>query len=161
MKGQLLAHTISFPGAVLERGFWLYVVEVRGPEASHLYVGRTGDSSSPHAGSPFSRIGQHLDVRANAKGNALGRNLRAAGVDPGACVLQMIAIGPLFPEQADFEAHRPVRDLVGALEAGLAQALRKKGHTVLGKHPPKGSVDEGQLANILGLVEERLNHHAA
>lgn len=150
------AYSIRFPGSVLDRGFWLYVIDVRGPSGRHLYVGRTGDSSSPHAGSPFSRIGQHLDRRANAKGNALARNLRAAGVEAGACDLEMIAIGPLFPEAPDFDAHKPIRDRMGALERATATALRKRGYTVLGKHSGSNDVDAPQLEAILALVEHRL-----
>src|SRR2546430_5631539 len=77
---EMESYSIKFDGRVLERGFWLYVIDIFTPEGRRLYVGRTGDSSSCNAGSPFSRIGQHLDCRANAKGNALARNLRAVGI---------------------------------------------------------------------------------
>ncbi len=55
----LKTHYMKFDGALLERGFWLYVWEITGDSSHHVYVGRTGDSSSPHAQSPFKRIGQH------------------------------------------------------------------------------------------------------
>lgn len=56
---------VAFDGAFLRRGFWLYVWEVVAPDgAEYLYVGRTGDSSSPYAQSPFVRMGQHLGFRA-------------------------------------------------------------------------------------------------
>lgn len=71
----LQSYTMRFDGHLLNRGFWLYVWEIKGPQSHHIYVGRTGDSSSPHASSLFKRIGQHLDHRPNAKGNALGRQL--------------------------------------------------------------------------------------
>ena len=149
-------HTISFDGQVLNRGFWLYVIDIRSPDRRVLYVGRTGDSSSPHAGSPFSRIGQHLDVRPNAKGNALFRNLRAASIDPTLCTMSLYAVGPLHTEAADFEAHRPLRDRVAALEKGLAAELRARGHDVLGKHAAKGQPDAKALEDVLSVIELKL-----
>ncbi len=52
-------HRIALTGDVLRRGFWLYVWEVVPKDgAAVLYVGMTGDSSSPNAQSPFTRLGQ-------------------------------------------------------------------------------------------------------
>jgi len=49
---------MSFDGALLRLGFWLYGLNVqqRGKRPV-LSVGQTGYSSSPHASSPFRRIG--------------------------------------------------------------------------------------------------------
>jgi hypothetical protein len=47
---------VAFDGGVLRRGFWLYVVQVRGAKGTFAYIGRTGDTSSPNAASLFSRI---------------------------------------------------------------------------------------------------------
>ena len=58
-------HTLTFPGAMTERGFWLYVWRIMSPIGELLYVGRTGDSSSPYASSPFARMGQHLGNNKN------------------------------------------------------------------------------------------------
>ena len=66
----LHSYNMTFDGHLLNRGFWLYVWRIQGPVSHHVYVGRTGDSSSAHASSPFKRIGQHLDPSPNAKGNA-------------------------------------------------------------------------------------------
>lgn len=42
--------TLTFDGAILQRGFWLYVWEITPVGAAPLYyVGRTGESSSTHA----------------------------------------------------------------------------------------------------------------
>lgn len=150
------AYSIRFDGRVLLRGFWIYVIDIRSPQGRRLYVGRTGDSSSANAGSPFSRLGQHLDSRANAKGNALARNLRAAGIDPSGCVMEMIAIGPVFPEQREFGAHKPFRDQMAALERGLATALGLRGYTVLGSHGASEEPDPARLAEVLRLVDARL-----
>jgi len=152
----LVAYSIKFPGEVLDRGFWIYVINIQTPTGQFVYVGRTGDSSSAHAGSPFSRIGQHLDFRPNAKGNALSRNLQREGVRPSACTMEMIAVGPIFPEAADFESHRPLRDQVAALEYGLASALRARRYNVLGKHTASCEPNSEKLSEILRLIEPRL-----
>jgi hypothetical protein len=138
---------MQFNGKLLQRGFWLYVWDIKGADRN-LYVGRTGDSSSPHASSPFRRIGQHLDTSLNAKGNALGKQLKKSGIDPHHCTFEMVAFGPLFPEQISFEAHRPVRNKVAALEGTLARELRKRGYSVLGTHPPESSYDPRMWSEI-------------
>jgi len=38
------SYSIKFDGRVLERGFWLYVIDIFTTEGRRLYVGRTGDS---------------------------------------------------------------------------------------------------------------------
>src|SRR5208283_3705997 len=71
------AHELTFDGGLLERGFWLYVWEITTPQDTHLYyVGRTGDSSSIKAQSPFNRMGQHLGFNKHA--NPLRRHLNGA-----------------------------------------------------------------------------------
>jgi hypothetical protein len=150
------SYSIKFDGRVLERGFWLYVIDIFTTEGRRLYVGRTGDSSSCNAGSPFVRIGQHLDCRTNAKGNALGRNLRAAGIKPSACTMEMIAIGPMFPEERTFTAHKGVRDVMAGLEGAVAAALRQRGFTVLGKHSVSHAPDPSELNEVLELIEKKL-----
>lgn len=149
-------HSIRFDGAVLERGFWLYVVDIHSPQGRYLYVGRTGDSSSPNAGSPFSRIGQHLDKRLTAKGNALARQLATVNVDPNECGFEMLAVGPLYPEEHDFAQHKPIRDKVAALEYGLAQALRERGYSVIGQHSARSEPEQSVLSSVLEVVEARL-----
>jgi hypothetical protein len=153
------AFSIKFDGHVLDRGFWLYIVDINAPEGRCLYVGRTGDSSSANASSPFSRIGQHLDARPQAKGNALARNLRKAGIVPRDCKFEMIAVGPIFPEEKEFTAHRPVRDQAAALEKALAATLRERGYRVLGNHAGKSLRDEGdrgKLDEVVRLIDARI-----
>lgn len=150
------AYSIKFDGRVLDRGFWLYVIDIDAPQGRHLYVGRTGDSSSANASSPFSRLGQQLYCRAHAKGNALARNLRKAKIEPRDCSMEMIALGPIYPEESEFTAHQPVRDQVAALEKALATALRERGYTVLGKHSCSLEPDSAKLDEIVRLVELRL-----
>lgn len=121
----------------------------------HVYVGRTGDSSSPHASSPFKRIGQHLDPGPNAKGNALGKQLKRAGVKYEECSFEMVAIGPIWPEQADFEAHKPVRDQMAALERAIADELRQRGYVVLGTHPRTGTPNQTVLQQLRALLDPK------
>lgn len=144
------AHHLSFGGAVLERGFWLYVWRVTCGSQVFLYIGRTGDSSSRFAASPFNRIGQHLDLRTKASANMLLRHVRSRSLDPQRCSYKLIAVGPVFPEQKDLESHRKHRDIVAPLEAALAQHLRAKGHDVCGKHSSKHPLDQALFRQVLG-----------
>ena len=152
----LKSFAMSFDGALLRRGFWLYVWRIKDGERSVVYVGRTGDSSSPHASSPFKRVGPHLDASLTAKGNALARQLKKEGLLPERCSFEMVAVGPVFPEQEDMDRHRPVRDKAAALERALADHLRRAGHEVLGNHPRLAQCDEVLCAQICRLVDEKL-----
>ncbi len=151
----LKSYAMSFDGNVLARGFWLYVWDIRGPSFRRLYVGRTGDSSSPNAQSPFRRIGQHLDPNPNAKGNALGRQLRRADIDPLSCTFEMLAIGPIFPEQDKMEQHVPIRNQVAALERALADFLQRQGYDVPGSHPHPVPPDEQLFTQVRAIVESK------
>ena len=123
-------YVLTFPGAINQRGFWLYVWRIKTPKGEWLYVGRTGDSSSANASSPIKRMGQHLDPK--SKGNALYRHLQGRGVEPESCTeFKMIACGPWFPEEKDFCLHKKPRDTVAALEKRLADTLRSVGYDVL------------------------------
>jgi hypothetical protein len=132
---------MSFDGSLLKRGFWIYIWKITARSKTFLYVGRTGDSSSVHAASPFTRIGQHLDSRQSAKGNAMARQLKRAGIDPTTASFDMIAFGPLFDEQKTIERHRLIRDDVGAIEKSIAYYLRQRGYSVLGTHQSNQPVD--------------------
>lgn len=151
----LQSYNMRFDGNLLNRGFWLYVWEIKGPLTHHVYVGRTGDSSSAHASSPFKRIGQHLDPSPNAKGNALGKQLTRAGIKYEECTFEMVAIGPLWPEQDDFEAHKPIRDQMAALERAVSDEFRRRGYVVLGTHPRAGAPDQVVLQQIRTLLDPK------
>ena len=133
--------TMRFDGALLSRGFWLYVWTIICNDRVVLYVGRTGDSSSPNASSPFRRIGQHLDARPNAKGNALATQLGKVGIDPINCAFEMMAFGPIFPEQDNMDDHKVFRDRAAGLERALADHLLAQGHEVVGTHPRRRPLD--------------------
>ena len=126
--------TLSFDGAILQRGFWLYVWEITPAGAAPLYyVGRTGDSSSTHAQSPFNRMGQHLGFKEAS--NALRRRLLAQGVTPEACHFKLVAVGPLDAESTeDTRAeHDERRDKNAAMEKALADLMQESGYNVINR----------------------------
>ena len=123
-------HTLTLPAAMLMRGFWVYVWRVEAPEGEYLYVGRTGDTSSPYATSPYQRMGQHLGHRKTQ--NALRQHLERKGIEPEDChAFCLIAHGPLYPQAQDMEEHKARRDIVAGLEKALADALKAAGYEVL------------------------------
>lgn len=140
---------LEFDGCLLERGFWIYVWEVREREGgTRYYVGRTGDESSPNAGSPMRRLGSHFSR--NPRGRALLRNLEQAGVTAETCHFKLHALGPIHPEQTDFDKHRPYRDRVATLESVIASSLKGRGFEVMGTHPrPRVPIEE-----VVDLAEE-------
>ena len=149
---------MGFNGEVLERGFWLYVWEIKEGDTKHLYVGRTGDSSSPNASSPFNRIGQHLDFRENAKGNSLAKGLKEVGINPKKSKFRMLAMGPFFPEQESFESHKQFRDQMATFEHELARYLQSNGYSVLGIHHQGAKVPENHLNEVKAKVMEFLGN---
>ncbi|MFQ5733029.1 MAG: hypothetical protein ACE5KM_13895 [Planctomycetaceae bacterium] len=149
------SYCMSFDGALLDRGFWLYVWDIRAPNDRYVYVGRTGDSSSANAASPFNRIGQHLDFRLNARGNSLARQLQQVKVVPSQCTFEMVAVGPIFPEQNDFESHKPFRDTMSALESALADTLRDRGYNVIGTHGRRVTTDQNLFSQVLDHIDRK------
>lgn len=139
---------VRFNGAILARGFWLYAWRITSGTTEFFYVGRTGDSSSQFAASPFSRLGQHLDVRPKATANMLLRHVRNENLDPVACSYELVALGPIFPEQAELQSHRVFRDRIAPLETQLAELLRSRGFRVVGKHASKGVAEPELLRQI-------------
>lgn len=133
---------LEFSGALLMRGYWVYVwvVNTGSPELL-IYVGRTGDSSSANAQSPFNRLGQHLSH--NQHTNALRRHLAKLGTEPERCEwFEMVAYGPIFEEDDDHEEHRSRRNKVAALEKALADAFRQAGYSVLNDVKCHHALDE-------------------
>jgi len=122
---------LAFSGELLRRGFWLYVWEIETAGGDMwLYVGRTGDSSSAHAQSPFNRLSQHLG--SNKHANALRRQLIKASINPELCrSFEMIACGPIHPEASTIADHQPLRNRMAALECALRDALHEAGYAVL------------------------------
>lgn len=131
---------------MLRRGFWLYVWRVaRLGKDDLLYVGRTGDNSSPYASPPYIRMGQHLGSVQSQ--NALRTHLARRKVLLQGCEqFDLIAHGPIYPEvskPAGFKhgdkvataklmlLHQPIRDIVGAMEKQLAVELSTAGYDVM------------------------------
>lgn len=146
MKGT--THTINFDGAILSRGFWLYVWEITTAGGKKLYyVGRTGDSSSSNAQSPFNRMGQHLGFNANS--NVLRRHLVRKGESPEECTFHLIAHGPIQEEAATDEEHVVHRDSVAAMEMALAETMLTAGYTVINMVKSKKPLNDALFSKVL------------
>lgn len=140
-------HTTTFPAAMLERGFWLYVWRVQAPVGEYLYVGRTGDNSTPYATPPYQRMGQHLGHQKTQ--NALRKHLEGRGINPERCrAFHLIAHGPLFPQAKDMETHRRPRDIVAALEKALADSLKAAGYEVMNVVHCRKPLDAALFAKV-------------
>jgi hypothetical protein len=123
---------VSLDGAMLRRGFYLYVWEITTTDdAKVLYVGRTGDNSSPNAQSLFNRLGQNLGTLATS--SMVRNSLKKRGIDPTTCRFRMVGHGPIFDEvpDKDMEKHKPIRDKVAAAEKQLAADLRAADYDVM------------------------------
>jgi hypothetical protein len=140
-------HEITFNGGLLQRGFWLYVWEVTTQHDTHLYyVGRTGDSSSVNAQSPFNRMGQHLGL--NDRANPLRRYLQAEDVSPEKCSFRLVSCGPILQEAATLVEHQQRRDRIGAMEKALAAAMISAGYRVMNTVNCRFKVDEAMFASV-------------
>jgi hypothetical protein len=144
----------QFDGALLRRGFWVYVVEVASAGEKYYYVGRTGDTSSPFASSLFARLAAHLNQRPSAKGNSLFRRVGELQLECSECSYRVVGAGPLFEQQADMNRHKPLRDKVAALESHVAWLLRSRGYQVIGSHPRAATVDEALLERVLPIIDQ-------
>lgn len=140
---------VEFDGGFLERGFWLYAWEVVVPGgATILYVGRTGDSSSANAQSPFNRMGQHLGRAVNS--SMLRNHLAGRDVEPQDCTFRLIAHGPVLSEgpTGDMAEHKLRRDLVAGIEKGLADDLKAAGYDVVNTVASTKPLDENVYADV-------------
>jgi hypothetical protein len=140
-------YDLTFKGELLNRGFWLYVWEITTPEQMRLYyVGRTGDSSSIYAQSPFNRMGQHLGF--NVKSNVLRRRLKTKKVDPEACTFRLVAHGPILDEASTHDEHRERRDRIAAMEKALADAMAAAGYDVMNAVNCRIGLDAKSFADV-------------
>jgi hypothetical protein len=134
-------HEFAFSGQLLQRGFWLYVWEIRPQDAEPLYyVGRTGDSSSFNAQSPFNRMGAHLGFNTNS--NVLRRRLQTLAIAPEECTFRLIAHGPILPEAMTRVRHRESRDVVATMEKALAKEMCAAGYNVINRVDCRKPLDE-------------------
>jgi len=135
---------------MLARGFWLYVWKITASDGKEwFYVGRTGDSSSPHAQSPFARLSQHLGP--NPRSNALRRSLKKRGVVVEDCrSLRLTAYGPILLEQRGMKRHKLPRDRIAGLEKGLCDALESAGYPLVNKVNSRKPIDGELFQRVLG-----------
>jgi len=143
---------MAFDGELLKRGFWLYVWKILFNGEIFIYVGRTGNSSSTNAASPFNRVSQHLDFRETARGNTLARRLKEVDIDPGSSNFSMIALGPIFQEQKSVDTHNRYRDQMATLEYEIAYYLKWQGFEVLGKYQKGSAIDQTLLDELKSKV---------
>ncbi len=148
LAGEFMRATVyhlDFEGAILERGFWVYVWKIV-PRDGHLlyYVGKTGDKASGVSQSAFDRLSKH--VGHNKYNNALRRHLSKAGIDPATCRFTFHAWGPLFHHSA--RRHRDLCDVTSALEKGLADSLVAGGYSVINRVTCRTPLDEKLFADL-------------
>jgi hypothetical protein len=126
-------HHFEIPGDLLRRGFWLYVWKITTPESQVVhYVGRTGDSSSINAQSPFARVSGHLGT--NTSANQIQKHLSARNLEILTCSkIELIALGPLIEEVKVRDEHKRRRDIMAALEKALCDHMIRSGYDVLNR----------------------------
>lgn len=150
-------HSLTFNGGVLQRGFWLYIWEITPLDgAPRYYVGRTGDSSSSNAQSPFNRMGQHLGFNDNS--NVLRRRLLASDIDPDTCTFRLVTHGPLMPEASSDTEHRSRLGRIAAWEKALADAMVAAGYAVLNPVHSRAPLDAEGFAPVLSAFALHFHH---
>jgi hypothetical protein len=156
LSSQASTYTVSLDGGFLARGFWIYVWEVRDSEGSvMLYIGRTGDSSSPNAQSPFNRMGQHLGFAKNS--SMLRNHLQGRDVSPDLCSFRLVAHGPILPEAEDWKSHVIRRDLAAAVEKQLAEDCAAAGYDVLNSVASGKELDDELYAPVRAAFTEHFD----
>ena len=148
---------IKIPAIILNRGFWIYVVQIIDSEnQKYYYVGMTGDTSSFNAAALFVRLGRHLDTKEKAKGNTLFRAIKKEGLNLDKLDFEIMGFY-LAPENK--QRHRKIREEIAILEDRLHKDLKLAGYNVLGTHwPKKESIvpkhREKDYSEIINLVKE-------
>jgi hypothetical protein len=133
-------YKLSFNGALLFRGFWLYVWEIVAPDGRTIhYVGKTGDKASRVSQSPFNRLSNH--VGGNKRSNALRRYLDKMRIDPARCQFHFYSYGPLFFDSMDKKTHGELCDVTSGLEKALANAMTDAGYTVMNPIHCRSQID--------------------
>jgi hypothetical protein len=138
-----LLYNASFDGALLSRGFWLYVWEIVAPDGRTVhYVGKTGDKASRVCQSPFNRLSNHLG--GNKHSNALKRHLAQKEIEPERCQFRFHAYGPLFADNSR-RTHGELCDVTSGLEKALAEAMSEAGYDVINKVPCRTPIDRAMF----------------
>jgi hypothetical protein len=145
---------------MLSRGFWLYVwiIEASDGQVVH-YVGRTGDSSSLNAQSPFARMSLHLG--SNKSANQLRKHLARVEIVPEACKrFELVSYGPILPEAKGKMEHRERRDAVAALEKALCDDLDEAGYRVMNSVKCKKDRDAALWSEVRNAFASRFDRLA-
>jgi hypothetical protein len=130
-------------------GYYVYTWENTKPDDDKLlYVGRTGDSSSPNPPSLFTRLGRNLGTIPTS--SMVGNNLAKRGIDPDQCQYRIVGYGPIFEEPAvkNMEDHKPLRDKTGAAEKQLALDLTAAGYDVINEVRCNAPLDKEVYAPV-------------
>jgi hypothetical protein len=147
-QGQPQTYELQFGGSVLARGFWIYVWEVTTHKDERVYyIGRTGDSSSLNAQSPFGRMGQHLGFVKSS--NMLRQWLARRDIEPSRCRYRLVSHGPILQESKELMVHRRRRDVTAAVECALEKRMRAAGYDVLNDVKCRRPLDEGLFETVL------------
>lgn len=137
---------LGFDGAMLSRGFWLYVWEIVATSGETVhYVGKTGDKASGVSQSPFNRLSSHL--AGNKHSNALKRHLGQIRINPENCRFCFHAYGPLFHGNRE-KTHGELCDITSGLEKALADAMADAGYKVLNAVQCRGQLDIKTFAAV-------------
>jgi hypothetical protein len=145
---------IEFSGKIIERGFWIYTYKILHNNTTYFYVARTGDSSSPHASSPFSRMLSHFCK--NLHSNSLTNNMKKAKISLKDSYYKLYAFGPLYPEQNNMSTHIPFRDLTASIEYLVARELLDKGYNVIGSHGMKNPIHNPEILTTVKEIIDAL-----
>ena len=124
--------TVTLDGAMLRRGFWLYVWEITTPDGKEvLYVGRTGTTHRPTPSHSSTGSGRTLGRWQTPAW--FGTTLRSGASIPLGVSSAWSATAPSSTRSPtkDFAAHKPIRDKVGAIEKKLAEDLVAVGYDVM------------------------------
>jgi hypothetical protein len=145
-------YALTLAPALLEEGFWLYVIKIKTKEnQEYLYVGRTGDTSSPNSAAPIKRLSQHLG--SNKNNNSLQRHIDVKQMSD----LEFIAHGPVFPAEKHLEEesreikmarHKEPLGNISALECKLAQELKNAGYNVLNEVRSNATLNESKWQEV-------------
>tara|TARA_Y100000294_G_scaffold159937_1_gene163192 strand:+ start:18 stop:584 length:567 start_codon:yes stop_codon:yes gene_type:complete len=146
-------HELNINGELLQRGFWLYVWEIKTAKKQNFYyVGRTGDSSSLNAQSPFNRMGQHLGFKKAS--NVLRRRLEGKRIVPESCQFRLVSHGPILKESKNENEYRRRRDIIAAMEKALADEMTLAGYDVLNVVNCRRKLDEAKFASVRAAFAE-------
>ena len=148
---------MSFDGTLLGRGYWIYAIIIYyKSNEMYLYIGRTGDNSSANAGSPFQRVMDHFNLRQSVPMNTIKDLIKKNEHEFSNIYFRLLAVGPLSPEQKDYESHKPIRNKMTALEKYVADYFVSKGYNVIGKHDDNEAKDQELNAKVIEALEPQI-----